>query len=481
MEVASTTFHVVQDEDMKIFDRLMQHNESGLSDLYDRYAPLLYCVLMRMLRSVEDAENILHDVFIELWNMPEKYQNSSGTLYCWLLATARRRALSGERSKRLKKQSHQVAQNILPVYSDYVLTHTPITPFGEEILHSVTSAFNQLTEDEQQVLALGFYEGYTQSEIAKGLSIPAWTVNWSLRKSLAALTGLAGNADVKSDDHHKKYIELCAGHVIGILEGDEQNEIESHFAQGCDICIGEHARLSQALQILPLGLPPVPLSPELKERVLFSSRLSDVIKSSAEKKEESVSPSKAAPEELKRAKESESPQWLYILVFILSILLIGCAIYIFSMRRNTGAVNSIPQQATAMDAQQELDRSNSILNFLETRQMELTMLENPKGRTEEYGKLFWDLSTRMGLLYVTTLPVVPSDKNYQMWLMKDGQYISVSVFVPVANGKRGNYIRVQLPFDVAIKNISGFVITLEPKGGMGYPTGEVFLQGKVSR
>ncbi len=174
----------IQFEDLRIFDKINQHDEGAISELYDKYAQVLFNFLMRLLRSVEDAENILHDVLVDLWNNPNRFRGSSTNLFCYLVNATHKRAVASERSKHLRRISQQNPENILPIYSECVLSDVRNLIVPKDLLQSLISLLQQISNDEHQILSLGFYDGLSESEISKRLKIPVWTVNWSLRKML---------------------------------------------------------------------------------------------------------------------------------------------------------------------------------------------------------------------------------------------------------------------------------------------------------
>src|SRR5271168_1573069 len=80
--------------DAALMGRLVQRDETALSALYDRYAGMLTSVLNRVLHDTQAAEEILQDIFFQLWNSPSRFDGSRGSLPGWLMVIARNRAIS---------------------------------------------------------------------------------------------------------------------------------------------------------------------------------------------------------------------------------------------------------------------------------------------------------------------------------------------------------------------------------------------------
>src|SRR5437867_4189209 len=88
-----------EEEDVTILQRIVKGEESALADLYDRYGRILYTLGMRMLRSTSEAEDVVQDVFLQVWGKADYYQRSKGSVYTWLVTMMRNRAIDRMRSK----------------------------------------------------------------------------------------------------------------------------------------------------------------------------------------------------------------------------------------------------------------------------------------------------------------------------------------------------------------------------------------------
>ena len=279
--------------------------------------------------------------------------------------------------------------------------------------------------------------------------------------------------------HEEKYLEFAAVYVLGALDGDELREFEEHLRSGCAVCHSEVSSLREATNILPLALPRSIVSPDLKERILFSARLAKVAKAHYETKEEKLPDQ--PPLRLKEIPVS-APQrsWLTMgVAFAAVVMIIGFGLYITTLLKTIDQQNEFitKQKTQIMEFADELERKNEILKVLQSRRVEMVTMNGMDITPVAYGKIIWDLDRKMAVLQVSNLPPAPEGKEYQLWMMKDNTPSSAGMFTVVSEGQADNYFRVK-PLEMPDKeSIDAFAVTLEPKGGMPQPTGEMYLLG----
>ncbi|HTK82224.1 MAG TPA: sigma-70 family RNA polymerase sigma factor [Bacteroidota bacterium] len=175
------------EEDAALLRRIVKGEESAIAELFDRYHRLLYTFGFRILKSEEDARDLLQEVFLQAWNKASAYEIEKGTVYTWLVTMTRNRAIDTIRSKGYKERSQAV--DILDV--NLIADRTSSNPYAAAVFvedqQNVVRALKNLTTDQQQVIALAYYEGFSQSEIAGKLNIPLGTVKTRMRKGLMEL------------------------------------------------------------------------------------------------------------------------------------------------------------------------------------------------------------------------------------------------------------------------------------------------------
>ncbi|BAZ30161.1 RNA polymerase ECF-type sigma factor [Cylindrospermum sp. NIES-4074] len=170
--------------DAVLFQALTARDSSALTMLYDRYANLVYGLALKILKDAQAAEDLTQEVFLALWRQPN-YNPARGSFSSFLVTMTRSRAIDKLRSrganlKFLDRWSQQM--------SSQPLTNNPFEQVSiEERSQKVRSALTQIPENQRQVLAMAYYEGLSQTEIAQRLETPLGTVKTRARQGLINL------------------------------------------------------------------------------------------------------------------------------------------------------------------------------------------------------------------------------------------------------------------------------------------------------
>jgi RNA polymerase sigma-70 factor, ECF subfamily len=167
--------------DTALMERIVQRDESALAELYDRYAGMLTSVLCRILRDSQAAEEILQDIFFQLWHMSSQFDARRGSLPGWLAVIARNRAISRLRRKN-PSEGEELGEN-----SVVVPQNLETTVAQREMMMRVTAAVERLPEEQRKALELAYFEGMTHSEIARHTGDPLGTVKTRLRTAVETL------------------------------------------------------------------------------------------------------------------------------------------------------------------------------------------------------------------------------------------------------------------------------------------------------
>jgi RNA polymerase sigma-70 factor, ECF subfamily len=167
--------------DAALIQRVVQRDESALAVLYDRYAGMLSSVLNRILRDTQAAEEILQDIFYQLWRTASQFDSARGSLPGWLMVIARNRAISRLR-KHNPSEGDEFTENtiVIPANLDTVVAQ-------RELLRRVQSALDSLPKEQRAVLELAYFQGMTHSEIARHTGDPLGTIKTRLRSAVETL------------------------------------------------------------------------------------------------------------------------------------------------------------------------------------------------------------------------------------------------------------------------------------------------------
>ena len=176
-------------KDIEIIQRINNRDSKALEVLYDRYSPVLYTLIKRIAEDKLAAEEILVNIFVIIWQKSHKYDLNAENLYCWLINLARNKTLDSIRRKHSlvnEEYTDEYEDNyIIPDLSPHIPANDIIKTINNR--DNIYSAFHNLTEAQQYVLSLAYYEGLTESEIAKKLNIPLLTVKSKIRVALNSI------------------------------------------------------------------------------------------------------------------------------------------------------------------------------------------------------------------------------------------------------------------------------------------------------
>ncbi len=161
-------------------------DEGALARLYDQYRVILFSLLVRILNSREEAEDVLQEVFLQVWKGAKNFDEERGRPFTWLVTLTRSRAIDRIRQLGARQRlADAAAQNPSDEASDAVA----------DALHSeqrqiMARALAALPEDQRRTLDLAYFEGLTQSEIAEKLGTPLGTVKTRMRSGMIKLREL---------------------------------------------------------------------------------------------------------------------------------------------------------------------------------------------------------------------------------------------------------------------------------------------------
>ena len=150
-----------------------------MAQLYERYSPIVYSVALRVLADPAAAEDILQEVFMQLWRAPDAFDASRGSLPGWLAVIARNRAIDSLRKRRPETDINELVVSIEPDL-------TSGAQWGRA-LEKVRSALGTMPSLQRAALEMAFFEGLTHSEIAAKTGEPLGTIKTRIRAGLMIL------------------------------------------------------------------------------------------------------------------------------------------------------------------------------------------------------------------------------------------------------------------------------------------------------
>lgn len=181
--------------DRELLAAIAAGDKGAFGALYHRYAARLLGVARRTLAHQEDAEDVVHDVFLEVWRRAEDYDPTRGNVVSWLLVRTRSRALD-----RLKSPSQKRRKSLDDGFGGEEESSRMNDAFAAETRDpaldldsaEVWSALGDLPADQRAVVELAYFEGLTLIEVGASLGIPPGTVKSRLSRAVAALRDVFG-------------------------------------------------------------------------------------------------------------------------------------------------------------------------------------------------------------------------------------------------------------------------------------------------
>ena len=180
-------------QDSLLLHRIALRDQQAFALLYDRYATVLYSLCLSIVKRANDAEDVLQECFLQIWEKAYAFDGLKGSVYTWLVTMTRNRAID-----RLRSKHFQISQQRQPDFDfDLISSNDASSPFDNasmaERAQYVRTAFTTLPAEQREVLQMAYFEGYSQSEIAGRLQIPLGTVKTRTRQAIKKLHALLEN------------------------------------------------------------------------------------------------------------------------------------------------------------------------------------------------------------------------------------------------------------------------------------------------
>jgi RNA polymerase sigma-70 factor (ECF subfamily) len=166
-------------DDAALLAQVQRGDEYAMASLFDRYSKVVYSVALRVLRDPSSAEDVLQEVFMQIWRNPDGFIATRGSLGGWLAVVARNRSIDALRRKRPAEQVDDMA-----LASNYNLADEAER---NSLMEKARGVIRLLPFEQRKTLEMAFFDGLTHSEIAEMTGDPLGTVKTRIRSALTSL------------------------------------------------------------------------------------------------------------------------------------------------------------------------------------------------------------------------------------------------------------------------------------------------------
>ena len=175
----------IADDDLRdigLLDRIRARDPEALGELYDRHSRVLFGLLLRILKNRDEAEDVLQDVFVQVWRRADTFKMELGVPIQWLVRISRNRAIDRLRANGVRTRTLEATP--LP---SLPMEGPEASAALSEQQRVLARALDVLRTDERQLLEHAYFLGLTQSELAERFNLPLGTVKTRIRTALSTL------------------------------------------------------------------------------------------------------------------------------------------------------------------------------------------------------------------------------------------------------------------------------------------------------
>lgn len=174
-------------EDQALLSQIVNRQAEALGTLYDRYGRLLYSVAYQLVGNQQLAEEITLDVFRRVWEKADSYRADRASVRTWLTSMARNRAIDILRREGVRPEHTSISWAELN-FEPHADSRSPETAVLHQMQkQKVHAALAELPQEQQEVLIMAFFRGYSHSQIADQLEMPLGTVKTRIRLGMQKL------------------------------------------------------------------------------------------------------------------------------------------------------------------------------------------------------------------------------------------------------------------------------------------------------
>ena len=179
--------HTESGDEKELMNRIKAKDTVAFGQLYDQYKSLLYGMIVSIVKGREEAEDVLQEVFLRIWEKAHLFDADRGHVYSWIVTLTRNQAIDRIRSKGYQTQPKDGESPAILQETNFDPLETTIFSDRSEL---VKKALNEIPAEQQEVIRIAYYRGMSQPEIAEHLNLPLGTVKTRTRLGMIKLKNI---------------------------------------------------------------------------------------------------------------------------------------------------------------------------------------------------------------------------------------------------------------------------------------------------
>ena len=173
--------------EIELLRKVGQGDRRSFEQLYERFSGVLFSIAYRMLKSQEAAEDVLQDVFVQIWKKAPLFDPARGRPMTWAVTLTRNKAIDLMRSAQRRSGLHETMHQENETFSRFDDRSSFDAVASDELWKLVRDAIEKLSKEQRQAIELAFFASMTQTEIAEHLDEPLGTIKARIRRGMLAL------------------------------------------------------------------------------------------------------------------------------------------------------------------------------------------------------------------------------------------------------------------------------------------------------